>query len=265
MPYSGMINPKDYKGLPGMTTGQSIKVTHLGCSTSRSLSITKDVKGFLFHCYKCGESGFLAHHDMSFRDRRFREAEKAALYQEKQRAGFDLPADFSYKIKGDGLAWLGSGGWTSDMIQKYRVGWSDLLSRVVFKVQPEGYVARKIFDDQKVKYLSKAPATAFWLSGEIRDTVCIVEDILSAGRVGMFCPAVAMLGTHAHMRDVFTNCKKVIVWTDNDKAGDTCRYKINKFLTWFPGIGVFNVTTEKDPKTYTNRQISGLLKGGVCV
>lgn len=253
------IIQKDYPIIKHLVTGQQVKIAHEGCSNSKCLSIKMDVEGYLFHCFKCGDSGFLAHESTTFRDRKLREAEKAAYQREQAREGWDLPSDFSYKIGNAGLAWLGSGGWPSDLIVQHKVGWSDYLSRVVFTVRPLGWIARAVHDDQVPKYLAKGQRGQYWVSEPIVDRVCVVEDILSAGRVGQVYPAMAMLGTDQWNTGILARAKEVAIWTDNDRAGRRCRTKLNSMLQWFPDTRVFNVTSDKDPKTYTTEEIIQLI------
>ncbi len=258
------INPMDYREtLKHLVTGQSIKVAHLNCSDSKAMSVTMDVEGYLFHCFKCQGSAFLAHEQSTFRDRKKREAEKAAYQRERQRAGFNLPADFGQNIDSAGLAWLGTGGWTSDLIVKHGVGWSSFLSRVVFKVEPLGYVARAVHSDQVPKYLSKTPKLSWWASEPLIDRVCLTEDILSAGRVGQVYPAMAMLGTDQINLGIITKAKQVLIWTDNDKAGEKARRNIHAILDWIPDVQCLDIHSTRDPKRYTTEEIiDRLQKGG---
>jgi DNA primase len=241
--------------------GQRTKIPHQGCSESNALSVTNEVLGYMFHCFKCGWSKVVPHEDQTFRDRQRREAEKAAYRSEKERTGCDLPVDFSHNLGGAGLAWLGHGGWTSDLIRYHKVGWSDRLSRVIFEVCPTGYIGRAVNPEQQPKYLSKAPKGAYWLSSATPvDRVCIVEDILSAGRVGEHYPAVALLGTNPTVPDFVLSCREVILWLDGDRAGDGCRIKIADHLKWIPSIKVRHIKTTADPKLHTGQDISRLIE-----
>ena len=263
------INGLDYKDtIKHMVTGQNWKVPHKGCSDSKALSITMEVDGYLFHCFKCQENGFLRHEDSSFRDRKQREAERTAYYEAKNREGFDLPGDASVRIDQAGLAWLGKGGWSHDLIFKHGALWSDRLQRVLFRSQPIGYVARAVHADQVPKYLSKSPkrVSTYWVSEPITDRVCLTEDILSAGRVGTLYPAMAGLGTDGWNWDIICKCKQVLIWTHNDAGGEHGRQVIHKTLDWMPDIQTLDIRSNKDPKAYTTRAIEHYLqKGGAYV
>ena len=261
------INPADYlETLRAMVTGQSWKIQHKGCSESKALSVKMDVEGYLFHCFKCGASAFLPHEDSTFRDRKRREAEKAAYQAERMKNDFNLPADFTTDIPAEGLAWLGKGGWGSDMIFKHGAGWSARLGRVVFKVEPFGYIARAVYPDQTPKYLSKTPGAAWWCSEPITDRVCLTEDILSAGKVGQLYPAMAMLGTDSLNLDIASKCKQLLIWTDNDAGGEKARRFVRGKLQWLPRLQILDIKAGRDPKYYTADEIRlKLLRGGARV
>lgn len=247
-----------------MVTGQNWKVPHKNCTESKALSITMDVEGYRFHCFKCGGWDFIRHENTSFRDRKRREAEKAAYLEEKDRQGFDLPTDFTTTIGNAGVAWLGKGGWTAEMIFKHGVGWSEKMSRVVIPVKPLGYIARRVYDDDMgPKYLSKTPRLSWWVSEPITDRCCLTEDILSAGKVGCQYPAMAMLGTDSYNLDIMTKCKQLLIWTDPDTGGEKARRQLHGIFDWIPGVQVLDIHSSKDPKYYTNAQIRArLLTGG---
>ena len=248
-----------------MVTGQNWKVPHKGCSDSKALSITMEVKGYLFHCFKCNQNGYLPHEDSTFRDRKKREAEREAYYAEKDKEGFNLPADCQQLLTQEALAWLGKGGWTHDLVYKYAVQWSPSLQRVVIPVEPLGYIARAVHADQVPKYLTKGPKKVplHWMSEPITRRVCLTEDILSAGRVGRLYPAMAGLGTDGWNWPLILGCKEVLIWTDNDAGGEKGRAILHKTLDWIPHIKTLDIRSAKDPKAYTLREIEYyLLKGG---
>jgi len=245
-----------------LSVGGRVKVPHTGCSESACLSISNGPDGFLGHCFKCGKTAFLPHADQTYLSRALRIAEKEAFEREKALKGYALPADFSYTIPNAGLAWLGSGGWTTRLIEKYGVGWSAKLGRVVIPLHPDGYVARAVHDDQHPKYLSKTRKGQAWFStaDDRCGKICLVEDILSAGVVGQVCPTIAMLGTSIPDTELWINRSEVVIWTDNDEAGDKCRKMLNEKLRWMCGKLVIDVVSPKDPKRYSPDEIRKMLR-----
>lgn len=259
------INTADYRDtMKHMVTGQSWKVVHKGCSDSRALKITMEPEGYLFYCFKCQGKAFVPHEDTSFRDRKQREAEKAAYFAAKDAEGYDLPIDWQRDIPDAGLAWLGKGGWTNEMICKYGPMWSSHMQRVLFTIKPIGYIARAVFEDQVPKYLTKGPKKTplYWTSEPIVDRVCLTEDILSAGKVGRVYPAMAGLGTDGWNLDIILNCREVLIWTDNDAGGEHGRKVLWSTLQWLPNIKVLDIRSKHDPKAYSTTEIIQHLETG---
>lgn len=259
------INPNDFP-LKGLPVGATAKYPHPGCSTSLALKVRVEAEGISLHCFKCAAHHWVRAEGLSYRDRKVRLAEMAALATEKQRKGYELPADFSHTIPVQGLAWLGMGGWSEDLIVRHHVGWSDKLKRVVIPVQPQGYTARAVFPDQQPKYLEKAPAKSLWTSNTFnRPTTSLVltEDILSAGRVGEFTEARALLGTDMNSIIPPPHVTLVGIWTDNDKAGKTARDNIRAKLQWMPMVTIVDIHSEADPKTYSRKDLLCILKSSL--
>lgn len=250
------IYPKDY-ATPVL--GHSMSTGHIGCSTSSALKITSNEDGILFHCFKCDETVFVRHEAQSYRDRKQREAEMAAVHLEKNRRGYKLPVDFSHQIASAGIAWLGSGGWTAALIDQHGAGWSEKMARVIIPLQPSGYIARAVYPDQKPKYLSKAPENALWRSnrGVHPGTLAVTEDVLSAGRLGQFLQTEALLGTPKRWIPP-TGINHLIVWTDGDSAGKMARAHLHRHCMWL-GIKITDIETRRDPKRLSDREITGRL------
>lgn len=116
-----------------------------------------------------------------------------------------------------------------------------------------------VFRSQDALRLGSAVAVADRLPD-----VVVVEDALSAIRVGRIAPAVAVLGTSIEGREVQVIGKpgdrprRVVVWLDGDKAGQQAKLKFKRRLELM-GADVQLVVTPKDPKRYSNRQIQELL------
>lgn len=92
----------------------------------------------------------------------------------------------------------------------------------------------------------------------------VVEDALSAVRVGRVAPSVAVLGTSINERELevlgepCARPKRVVLWLDGDKAGNQAKLKFKRRLELM-GADVKVVNTPMDPKRYSNRQIQELL------
>jgi predicted nucleic-acid-binding Zn-ribbon protein len=253
-----MLN--ELQGLPIPQVGTSIKVPHDGCSTSNALSIKNTSDGVLVHCFKCGYSMLYKHDDQSWKaNKERRESEARAIKAERDKDGFTLPSDFTHDIPHPGIAWLAKCGWSEKLILNHGIGWSESLNRVVIPLKPSGYQARAVNPGQYPKYLTKAPQGYVWKSSSVTNMVlCVTEDIMSAGRVGAFMNAQALLGTPTKWTPE-EHVKRLVIWLDNDAAGKKARKAITGTCNWL-GIHAINIETAKDPKLYSDRDIAHILR-----
>lgn len=255
------INPADYsKVTKYMRPGENRKVQHVNCSDSRALSITCTEDALMFKCFKCDTGWIQPHEDQSHAAKKRRAAEAEAYRAEMLKHGYGLPDDCTTQLQLEALAWLGKGGWTNALIERHRPLWSGLLGRVVFRVEPAGYIARAVSEGQQPKYLSKTPrgGPAWWSSEPIGQRCCITEDILSAGRVGEHYPAMAALGTDSWNWEILARCRQILIWTDNDGGGEKARRKIRETAQWLP-VELIDIRTEHDPKAYSWQAIKDIL------
>jgi hypothetical protein len=177
---------------------------------------------------------------------------------------YDLPVDFSHSIPPYGLAWLGSGGWTLEMIARYNIGWSEELNRVILPVYPEGYTARAVESWQKPKYMEKVPQGVVWSSVGKYTTreVVLTEDILSAGRCGEFMQALSLLGTSldTSMLSVLAKYDKILIWLDPDAGGISGLKGMVRRIALVSDVHV--IRSDKDPKCLQDTEIRRLLLHG---
>lgn len=239
--------------------GCTIKVPHEGCSNSAAMSITNGVDGYLLYCHKCYESAFVPHEDTAS-ERRQRKALIEAQREALSNVNYDLPEDFSHNIPPLGLAWLGKARWTLAMVQRYNIGWSEKLQRVILPL-PVGYTARAVLPYDKPKYLQKAPEGVLWKSNQlVTPACCVTEDILSAGRAGEFMSSYALNGTTASVSELGDLCKRklIIVWLDPDRAGSSGAKALCSNLS-FIGKKVVKIYN-KEPKHMTREGLRSVLE-----
>lgn len=264
------INPEDYKEqVSHLDVGASIKIPHLGCTESNAMKVSEQVEGTLFHCFKCGTTAFSSSYN-SPRERLRREAAYAETKRIQADVSYDLPADFSQTIPQKGLAWLGQGGWTIQMMRRYCIGWSQALNRVILPMRGSvctiGYIARAVESWQKPKYLEKVPPDAMWesinpIDRDVEsDAVCVIcEDILSAGRCGEFIKSYSILGTSLSTTQLNTlsKFKTIYIWLDPDKAGLKGVKNMYRRLSLVCDVRV--VRSGADPKCLTDEAIKEAL------
>jgi len=182
-----------------------------------------------------------------------------------------LPDDFTSDIPLEGRLWLYKASITTRLIKKYNIGYSPRLRRAVLPVyDAQGaliwYQCRALLKGQKPKYLQPSAdrANVYFHSthsiGEATDTqnsstVVVVEDILSAIRVGCSTDTASLLGTKLSTDNInmLSGKSRIITWMDNDKAGRQSAKDIKQALSIF--TEVTNIVTERDPKLLSNTEI----------
>ena len=239
--------------------GCTIKIPHEGCSTSAALSVSNRLDGYLIYCHKCKFTLFVPHQD-SVSERRVRKELIEAQQEALSKLTYDLPEDFSQTIAPIGLAWLGKAGWTVSLINRYNIGWSERLKRVILPM-PIGYTARAVLPFDQPKYLQKCPEGALWRSNQMVTSTCVVtEDILSAGRVGELLSSYALNGTSASAAEIGALCRHdlIIVWLDPDRAGSSGAKALCSNLS-FIGKRVVKIYN-KEPKHMTREELRSVLE-----
>lgn len=255
--------------------GKSVRVKCCQSDLSRIISHTPD--GYSTVCFRCGldKRGFVPHGQRTVSEMIRHRKEYSNMVQ--QRGKIVLPPDFTDDIPPIGMQWLLKGGVNSTMIEHYGIGWSDSLGRVVIPVwstddddEPVlvASQARAVYPKQAPKYLNMKAAgytsVMFWADPETlfsdpvaEDWVVLTEDVLSTIRVGRVQDAGATMGTylsHHNAAAIMEFYNNVIIWYDGDKAGKKGAAKARDTLL-LQGANVRVLTTEHDPKKYSNEDI----------
>lgn len=233
------------------------------CGGGEKLSVNHSIKSYWCNCYRCGFS------DTEFKGantlaeiKRIRELNEAA---EQVQLTLELPHDFTDEIPPIGRLWLFKAGITEPTWRKHNIGYSPSLERVVLPVYDSAgsliwYQCRAIHAGQEPKYLQPARDRSsimleIGFDREDIQRVVVVEDILSAIRVGKHITTASMLGTKITTSQAAKLSKypKVTTWLDPDKAGRVGAYKIRKTLGLVTEVD--NIVTAKDPKELSDREI----------
>ena len=193
-----------------------------------------------------------------------------------------LPDSATKDLPAPALAWLYKRYFTKALINKYTILWAaefvawsnklsnyiDLGPRLIFTNYTESrlvsYDARSLDPKQAPKYLSYGNRQAlFWsVAPKVSSILVIVEDSLSAMRVGEIAPAVALRGTIVDESMITEITKKeqytkYIVWMDKDRPGRKATRKLVTKLKWFnPVVEIFTV---EDPKFLSVKAITEIL------
>lgn len=243
------------KALPA---GQRIRTQC--CSQDRSCLISHNERGYSRFCFRCKATEFVPHGIRRISDivRHKRELEF------KRQNKIILPEDYTLDVPTHAMAWYLKCGISPELAKAYGIGYSAYYDRVVLPVINDGKLEalqmRATRADQKPKYLNpagpKVEAAVFMSAPPIGVTV-VVEDILSAIKVGRVTHATSILGTTMTDQRAYRIARDndaVIVWLDNDKAGKRGSVRAIKQLKML-GVKVYQVQSDYDPKTYSLDEI----------
>lgn len=190
-----------------------------------------------------------------------------------------LPPNISYNLPKEFKAWLYQYHFCDTLIEKYKICYADPTfmefagtlrdcgRRCILPYYQDGelkfYDARSLDKISTVKYLSCGSKEMMFKSESVKENnevLCIVEDSLSAMRVGETVPTVALRGTRASdkvLAQIMSLSNNFIVWLDSDEPGQRAAQKLSNKLAW-AGKTV-SIKTDKDPKCYSNDQIIKIL------
>ncbi|MCY1708378.1 toprim domain-containing protein [Pannonibacter sp. SL95] len=251
------------------------------CGSDASLIVSDNSKGYGAFCFRCNFKDFAPHGTFSIQQLRERRQALNAIAAGKD---FSLPRDFTTDIPDSAALWFLRAGVRHDIASHYGIGYSPFLRRVIVPLYERGeyvgYIARSL--DEKPRYLSKMDPQSVGLfrsdpslrlptapsTGDgIRPALVIVEDVLSAIRVGRLVQlACALLGTSASVEKISQALElkpdhennSAAIWMDGDTAGAAARRTLSRRLDLI-GIPVQTIRTHRDPKAYSNREIRSIL------
>lgn len=198
------------------------------------------------HCFSCGKHVRLG------------VPRKFLIAQSKTKDGTEI--NLTDEIPNEYVKWL----------LKYRIFKSDIeltgikydliSKRLMLPLGNNAYQGRSNTESPKYwTFGDKAPV--FFGTGS---TVVLVEDWLSAYRIGKITSAVTLLGTSIPLRLLMTlvdNYGRIVLWLDPDNAGITAMHKIRKKLELLTPKSIDIIRSDKDPKDYSDDEIRSYLGG----
>jgi hypothetical protein len=231
-----------------LSVGDQTNLNHQDCpagqDTKKRLYVRRTNEGYVWYCHHCSQGGFQ------------RGGTRSIHKKEVAPSAVSLPADFDPNHTN----WP---EWAKDFqIQGW--GFSGRMGRVVIPVYGSGellgYQARAA-PGQQPKYLTKGKGLVYKVLKN-RPSICIVEDALSAERVGEVVDAAACLGSDMSTDDLVKLAKghtQAYVWLDNDNptVRKNQRRMIERLSLIIPTKGI---VTDRDPKHYSKKEIQCLLK-----
>lgn len=251
--------------------GVEIRFDHIECGDTRQrLYVTRTSKGWKHHCHNCAPrmSGF------TFGDTNLspvdtaREVKKLTENQVVRPSEIELPADFSSEIPPRGLAWLTRYGISAEEVTRFGLGYSRGMDRLILPVYQKDQLvfwqgrALGTITKENPKYINVRAGgrdVYFERDSTNRLLCCIVEDILSAIKVGRHTHTIALLGSYISdslIRNLF-KAETVRIWLDADKYTTALRYSTR--ISALAGIISQVIYTPNDPKEYSDEQIHEIL------
>jgi len=208
------------------------------------------------HCFSCG----------------FHRAAKFALKHLIERNVTDdkekavLPSDFQREIPTAGWKWLLQCQLPMSYWKTY-CGYSPREERLIFTVgNPTRFSVGRFVGDpslgkSKWKVYGDKSSYVEIVSEQLSEQIVLVEDIISAHKVGHVASSIPLFGTiitDLVVKKLQELNRPVRLWLDQDQYSLLPR-KINR-LQAFLGVSVSHITTRKDPKEYSIEEIKEILK-----
>jgi hypothetical protein len=262
--------------------GTEVRYNHEECNDSRGrLYVRRTPYGYYYFCHNCGYKGRSRSDELTPQET-IKAVERLQENQVVAPNEIKLPDDFITDIPDRGLAWLYKYGITDGEIGRFGFGFSRTLNRLilpVFRDQDLIYWQGRALDpEQKPKYINiRAGGKGVFFQSDFLTSsicsgmlaggrvgredhlVCIVEDILSAIKVGRVTNAIALLGSYIpdSLSRILDSYDRVFVWLDSDKRKEAIKY--SQRIQVLTGKQTKVIYTEKDPKEYTDNEIRQVL------
>lgn len=233
----------------------------------KSAVVSAGDNGWSMWCFRCGDTvEFVPYPTPSLTERIARLVEAKTLDTAAElNVSMPLPASHNIAEWPVGhRVWLYKAGLNNDDIARLKIYYNERIDRVVLPVYVDGvpeYWQARGFDKSRAKYLNPKiaePPLAQFGKGE---EIVLVEDYLSAFRVGQVTTAYGLLGTTLRtsaLSKLLVDPRPVVTWLDPDKAGIEKAKVIRKTLRAC-GKRVLNVRSSKDPKLLSRAEISNIL------
>ena len=182
---------------------------------------------------------------------------------------FFMPDDISPDIAFKPMQWLQNEcKFTIQDVITNKILWSDMYKWLIFPIEHEGvtlgFQARNFNDAKPYKWYTKfKKKDLLKIYSQTKDikSLVLVEDIVSAIRVGNITPCASIFGSMISDTLLLKIKKypisKLVIWLDEDK-----RKQALTFATRARELGIDTrcISTELDPKVHTNQQLRGILE-----
>jgi len=263
LPYKELLQLKDKAG--ELLVNQTVYVEH--CKTgygNNKCGVTRKEDATLIHCFHCGGRGVIKDKYANV-NRKLSTKPQESVSKTFHRPPQDATENPSQWSVG-ALQWIGRAGLTLAECQQFHMQYSTEAGRVFIPLLKEGdivgWLGRKIEAEGQKYLLSKKDDFIFNIDNG-GDTCIIVEDCLSAIRIGRNYDVVALMGTALNdyvLNKLINRYKSYIIWLDNDNPIVKMKQvKAKNTLSTFGTTSMLK--TANDPKEYTDLELKKLITG----
>jgi hypothetical protein len=211
------------------------------CGANRGLATYND-KSYCFSCHKL--TGY-----------------KSLFKFNRKQNTIDIPNDLDCNLPSNVLAWLRQYYITDEHITKHNIKWSPGLQRIVFLYNDNKSAWARSIKVTRNKWLHLGKKEIKYIiykhQQEFNERVAIVEDVISAIRVGDYITCIANEGTSISNDLSLGMGIKAVTWFDGDLAGrvaaEKFRYRYKLFMD------ITNIESRKDPKCHTPTEMREIL------
>ncbi len=176
--------------------------------------------------------------------------------------------DFSYSIPADALAWLRKYGITDAEVHKHNICWDEEKQSLIFPIFDNerlvSYTGRYFGTDKDhPRYITAGDKKAHYklFAQEESDVYVLVEDYVSAIKVGRHFNCIPLLGAHVSLSLIISLVRYqpiLRVWLDRDKASQAITFS-NRARQYIKDCAT--IVTDLDPKDYNDGAIKSHVLG----
>lgn len=222
------------------------------CNSRDNVGVWSDGHKFCFGChvYIPGDQDKIA----SFKS-------KLTEVNNKEEKQVSLPEDCVFNLPIFAKEWILK-YLTEDQIIDNKIQWSDTEGGIVLPIfdlemNLQSYQVRT-FNNPKAKYISRGNKEYPCMFLQDCDIVCVVEDYISACKIGSDVVAsMALLGSYlslARATELSRGFKHMVLWLDADKTDMSVKFQ-TAYRNMFDG-NVSVIFTPQDPKEYSLNEIT---------
>lgn len=230
---------------------------------STSIVTIKNKPTKVYKCFSCGKSKI--------------ETTKLTKLRDKSSESLPLPKYNSSYLPDSAVEWLAKYELTNRDTLVRGMMWNNYYQRLIIPINDakgvlKGSQGRDIFGKSEVKWMTFGAPPPYYTPYNMvlkdrrercPDIFIVVEDMISAIKLDVLCPALALLGTSiSKEKEAFIAklpFKKVIVWLDGDEAGKAGAAKTIRILEKY--FIVSQIITAEDPKCLSYSQLQEFLSG----